>query len=360
MTKSEVLTKPLLDAAPQCVGYQLASPPCGGGKSLLTSKLAYTRRILLTFATVAAVLSLTSCSNNDDPAEPNLGSAPVVVSVALDTTMTHFTTYDTESRAGSQPVLRLQVQAIADKDHRVLARETRLIRPGQPLGGEVRFTLPSGKHHLLAWADYVADSATPTDLYYRTADLTDISFMGSTYVGDNDHRNAYAATAPVEFKVYEGDTTTVIHSDLSLKSIMGKLRFVATDYNEWLSKAQPLRVLVSYTGFLPNRYSVLRGVPFDSTTGISFLTSMRDGSTESGTVTLAEDLVMVNGDESSVQVAMGLYDDDGQLVTRTQTLTVPLRRGGITTVTGHFLTKTSSAGGIGIDPSFGGDINVYY
>ena len=31
MTKSEVLTKQLLDAAPQCVGYQLASPPCGGG-----------------------------------------------------------------------------------------------------------------------------------------------------------------------------------------------------------------------------------------------------------------------------------------------------------------------------------------
>ena len=281
----------------------------------------------MTFATVAAVLSLASCSNNDDPAEPNLGSAPVVVSVALDTTMTHFTTYDTESRAGGQPVLRLQVHAIADKDHRVLARETRLIRPGQPLGGEVRFTLPSGKHHLLAWADYVADSATPTDLYYHTADLTDISFMGSTYVGDNDQRNAYAATAPVEFKVYEGDTTTVIHSDLSLKSIMGKLRFVATDYNEWLSKAQPLRVLVSYTGFLPNRYSVLRGVPFDSTTGISFLTSMRDGSTESGTVTLAEDLVMVNGDEAKIkQVITNLINNAVKYCGEDKVIQVSLRR----------------------------------
>ena len=307
---------------------------------------------------VAAAFTLSSCSDSNEPDGPTLGSAPVVVSFSLDTTMTHYTTFDCESRANGQPVMRLQLQAVTDRDHRVLASETRIIRPGDALDGQVRFTLPSGSHHLLAWADYVDDTATPTDLYYHTADLTDITFAGTNYVGDTDWRNAYAATAPVEFKVYEGDTTTVIHSDLALRSVMGKLRFVATDYNQWLPTAQSLRVLVSYTGFLPNHYSVLRGVPFDSTTGISFITAMRDGSPQDGTVTLAEDLVMVNGDESSVQVAIGLYDDDGKLVSRSPSLTVPLRRGGITTVTGHFLTKTASTGGIGIDPSFGGDITI--
>lgn len=305
------------------------------------------------------VFSFASCSN-DEPGEPNLGSATVAVDFSVDTTMTAFTTFDTESRAGGQHALRLMVQAIADNDRRVLATDTRIIRPGQPLSGEIRFTLPSGSHHLLAWADYVDDSGTPADKYYSTADLTDITFLGTTYVGDTDWRNACSATAPVQFRVYEGDTT-VIRSQLTLKSIMGKIRFVSTDYNEWLPKAQPLRTLVAYTGFLPNHYSVLRGMPFDATTGVSFLTEMRGASTVGdGSITLAEDLVMVNGDESSVQVAIGLYDDSGKLVSTSGTLTVPLRRGGITTVTGHFLTKTQNSGGIGIDPGFDGDINIHF
>ena len=328
--------------------------------SFLFSLIAKARQAVVAAGVFAIVVLFAACSNNDEPDEPNLGSAPVVVSYSVDTTMTAYTTFDTESRAGSDMAMRLTIQAIADKDRRVLATDTRIIRPGQPLSGQLQFTLPSGSHHILAWADYVEDKTQPTDLYFVTSDLTDITFRGNTYVGDNDWRNASSATAPVNFKVYEGDTTTVIRSELALKPIMGKIRFVSTDYNEWLPKAQPLRTLVSYTGFLPNHYSVLRGVPFDATTGISFITQMRDASTVGeGCVTLAEDLVMVNGDESSVQVAIGLYDDDGKQVCSSGMLTIPIRRGGITTVTGHFLTKTASAGGIGIDPSFNGDINVH-
>lgn len=330
----------------------------GGLESLKTQGVAIAQQACALSA-ILLFFCLISCNSND-PADPNLGSAPVVVSVSVDTAMTAYTTYSTESRAGESHVLRLQVQAIADDDHRILASDSRVIRPGQPLSAEFNFTLPSGKHHLLAWADYVDDTTSPTDLYYHTSDLTDISFVGK-YMGDTDWRNAYSGHTPIDFKVYKGDTTTVIHSDVSVRSIMGKIRFISTDYNEWLDKAQPLRVLVSYTGFLPNHYSVLRGVPFDSTTGISFITAMRDGNTEGdGSVVMAEDLVMVNGDESAVQVAIGLYDDDGKLVSSSGTLTVPLRRGGITTVTGHFLTKTASAGGIGIDPSFNGDFNIFF
>ena len=76
---------------------------------------------------------------------------------------------------------------------------------------------------------------------------------------------------------------------------------IATDYNEYLEKGQNLRILVAYTGFLPNRYSVLRGVPFDATTGVNFLSGMTELSTEGdGSATLGYDYVMVNGDEPLV------------------------------------------------------------
>ena len=144
--------------------------------------------------------------------------------------------------------------------------------------------------------------------------------------------------------------------------IMGKIKFVATDYNQFLVKPIGLRIMVAYPGFLPHRYSVVRGVPFDATTGVYFITNeLTELSTEGdGSATLGYDYVMVNGDESSVTVALGLYNDEGKLVGQSGNINVPIRRGGLTVVKGHFLTKTQSSGGIGIDPNFEGDINVYY
>ena len=181
------------------------------------------------------------------------------------------------------------------------------------------------------------------------------------YEGNNDYRNAYSGSAAVSFKVKLGDTTTVVREQLPLRSIMGKVKFVATDYNEYLAKGQNLRILVAYSGFLPYRYSVPRGVPFDATTGVNFVSSISETSTEGdGTATLGWDYVMVNGEESSVTMALGLYNDEGQLVGQSSTLNVPIKRGGITVVKDDFLTKTASGGGIGIDPSFDGDINIYF
>ena len=317
-----------------------------------------TRVLCAAFVVLFALFS-TSCSESSK-SKPQLGSAPVVVQVSIDTTMTHWQDYEVDSRASSAPLLRCKLQALSS-DNRVVATETHVFQPGEKLTTTFNLTLPSGQYSLLAWSDYVSSSNTNADLHYLTDNLCDITFTGS-YNGNDYSRNAYSGVTPIDFKVYQGDTTTVINSDISAKSIMGMIKFVANDYNKFLVKPMSLRFLIAYTGFLPHRYSVLRGVPFDATTGVSFLTNnMTEISTEGdGSATLGYDYVMVNGDESSVTVAIGLYDDDGKLVGSSGNINVPIKRGGITIVSGQFLTKTQSSGGIGIDPSFGGDINIYY
>ena len=306
----------------------------------------------------AILLIFSACSN--DKAEPKLGSAPVVVTVAVDTAMTHWQDYEVDSRASSAPLLRCKLQALSS-DNRIVASETHLFHPGDPLTVTFNLTLPSGAYRLMAWSDYVDAAAPSADLHYLTTDLRDITFTGS-YQGNDPSRNAYSGVTPIDFKVYEGDTTTVITSDIPVKPIMGKIKFVATDYNQFLVKPIGLRIMVAYPGFLPHRYSVVRGVPFDATTGVYFITNeLTELSTEGdGSATLGYDYVMVNGDESSVTVALGLYNDEGKLVGQSGNINVPIRRGGLTVVKGHFLTKTQSSGGIGIDPNFEGDINVYY
>lgn len=330
-----------------------------GGVEREVEKTNRSSRVVLTAILATFLILITSaCSNSKD--EPKLGSAPVVVTVAVDTAMTHWQDYEVDSRASSAPLLRCKLQALSS-DNRIVASETHLFHPGDPLTVTFNLTLPSGAYSLLAWCDYVDPASPNADLHYSTADLTDVTLAGD-YDGNDHSRNAYSGMAPIDFTVYEGDTTTVITSDVALKPIMGMIKFVATDYNQFLVKPLSVRVMVAYPGFLPHRYSVLRGVPFDATTGIYFITNeLTELSTEGdGSATLGYDYVMVNGDESSVTVALGLYNDEGKLVGQSGNINVPIRRGGLTVVKGHFLTKTQSSGGIGIDPGFEGDINVYY
>ena len=303
---------------------------------------------------------LTSCKGGDEPEV--FGPAPVVVTLQLDTAMVDWQVIN-DSRAVATHDLRCQVAAYpvnssgAIVGAPVMTQTVLFTTAGQST--ECRMVLPSGSYRLLAWADWV-DHGSVTDKYYATSDFGDITFVGR-YEGNNDYRNAYTGKAEVSFQVKQGDTTTVVREQLPLRSIMGKVKFVATDYNEYLEKGQNLRILVAYTGFLPNRYSVLRGVPFDATTGVNFRSGISETSTQGdGTATLGYDYVMVNGEESSVTMALGLYNDEGKLVATSSTINVPIKRGGITVVKDEFLTKTVGGGGVGIDPSFEGDINIYF
>lgn len=307
-------------------------------------------------------LSLVSCSGSSDEPE-GYGSAPVVVSIQLDTAMVAYQEMDVDSRATDACDLRCQVVAYpvnssGSLDALPVAQST-VIFNSKGQQGECRMVLPSGNYRLLAWADYV-DRGSLVDKYYVTSNLGDITFK-DRYVGNTDNRNAYMGGVDVNFQVRQGDTATVIRPTLSLRSVMGKVKFISTDYNAFLEKQQNVRILVAYTGFLPSHFSVPRGVPFDASTGINFISSISDIDTSGdGQATLGFDYVMVNGEESSVTMALGLYDDDGKLVGQTTNINVPIKRGGLTVVKGHFLTMSSGGGGIGIDPSFEGDINVYY
>lgn len=339
-----------------CSSHQALLPDGAKSCAITLSKLKES----LTLAMLCSMLLILACSCSDSKSEPKLGSAPVIVNVNVDTTMTYWQDYIVDSRASSTPLLRCKLQALSS-DNNIIASETHVFQPGEPLTATFKLRLPSDEYRLMAWCDYV-DAAQPSaDLHYLTADLRDVTFTGR-YDGNDPSRNAYSGVTPIDFKVYEGDTTTVINSDIALKPIMGKIKFVATDYNQFLVKPISLRFLIAYTGFLPHRYSVVRGVPFDATTGANFITNaMTELSTEGdGSATLGYDYVMVNGDESSVTVALGLYNDEGKLVGQSGNLNVPIKRGGLTVVKGHFLTKTQSSGGIGINPDFEGDINVYY
>ena len=72
---------------------------------------------------------------------------------------------------------------------------------------------------------------------------------------------------------------------------------------------------------------------------------------------LGFDYVMVNGRESSVMVAVGLFDEEGVRLSMTNPIEVPLKRSMLTTVKGSFLMQ-DTGGGVAIDPAFDGEYNI--
>ena len=69
------------------------------------------------------------------------------------------------------------------------------------------------------------------------------------------------------------------------------------------------------------------------------------------------DYILVNGTESSIIVAVGLFDKEGNQLSMTTDIEVPIVRSKLTTVRGSFLMQ-EAGGGVYVDSSYDGDINI--
>ena len=69
------------------------------------------------------------------------------------------------------------------------------------------------------------------------------------------------------------------------------------------------------------------------------------------------DLFFINGLQSTIRVALDIYDPDGERIAGFPSLDVPVWLSTITLVKGNFLT-TKASGGVGIDPGFDGEFNI--
>ena len=108
--------------------------------------------------------------------------------------------------------------------------------------------------------------------------------------------------------------------------------------------------------YMPSVYNAHIDKPVNSMTGVAF-----DGAitrADGNTAELGSDYISVNGHETSVQVAVDVYDrNTGTRVASTNPITVPLVRNRLTIVRGRFLTSKAGSS-VGISPDFKDDINI--
>ena len=243
----------------------------------------------------------------------------------------------------------------------------------------VTIQLSEGDYDLYCWSDY-ADAASQIPYFFDSSDFHNIIYS-EPYNGNNELRDAFRGN--VTFSV-ESTLNAEYHQDveLMLERPFARYEFRATDIRDFVDREitrgglsgsdRPLdgppanieqrlpsiksyRVKMIYPGYMPSKFDNLLNRPVDSATGMSYDAEIRILSEDEAR--LGFDHVMVNGHESSIAVAMEVYDPDGELIGRTSTINVPTKRGRNTIVRGRFLTSQAT-GGVGIDPSYDGDYNV--
>lgn len=258
----------------------------------------------------------------------------------------------------------------------------------------VTISLPPGSYRYVVWSDYV-EAGSDADLYYDTSDFSEIALRSAgspseAYIhrGNSPWRDAFRGEGSfrvgADGAMYAPDdrdcASPLAEAVITMRRPLARYVFVTTDLSDFISRhglrplsdevdtessPRPLptvdlsdfRVVFRYTGYMPSVYNAHIDKPVNSITGVSFdgaITRADDGNTAE----LGSDYISVNGHETSVQVAVDVYDrNTGTRVASTNPITVPLVRNRLTIVRGRFLTSKAGSS-VGISPGFKDDINI--
>ncbi len=226
--------------------------------------------------------------------------------------------------------------------------------------------MPSQNVLLLVWADYVSRGST-ADLYYNTADLTELKIIKPYKYGD-DSKAAFTAAEPLDLRQHAAQA---VSKTILLESPFASYKVVSNDVKKYqtmqLAGESPAHLLTrqaSYELFLPFGYNVAKQEANHFESGIAFNTSL-SAESSADTVVLMYDYVFVSKTNPSMQgtynshvgLSMAIYATTGIAINAINGLNVPLRRGWMTIVKGPFLT-TEAGTGIGVDPDFEGNIDI--
>lgn len=239
---------------------------------------------------------------------------------------------------------------------------------------EFLLEVPAGDYTIMVWSD-LTETVNGDFRFYDAADFSQIVLKGE-HEGNNDYRDAFRGSRDVSLVAgIEEKTPETVRVEMVRP--LAKYEFVTTDVQAFIDKEvraalsrgetlpeeapsrgidfEKYRVEIYYVGFMPDTFNMFTDKPSDSSTGVSF--PGRISMLDNGEASLGFDYVFVNGVESAVTVQVGIYDEDGNRLSMSNPVNVPLQRSKHTLLKGKFLMQNAS-GGVSIDTSYSGDHNI--
>lgn len=240
---------------------------------------------------------------------------------------------------------------------RVLRKEEFVTKTGAENEYTATLMVTPGTYDMRLWADYTTDATT--DHHYITTNTQDVKILPKEqYVANADTKDAFV-NAQTLTVAKTGQTVNI-----TMNRPVAKYRIVATDLEKYETirkqrnypPIEELNISVVYESYLPAGYDMWTGTLTDSQMGYGYNSAISENTDTM--VTLAKDFVLVNGEESGVQVKLLLKDSTGKVISGVSGITINYRSGYLTTIKGDFLT--AGKGGVDIVTEWEGEYNVEF
>lgn len=235
-------------------------------------------------------------------------------------------------------------------------------------------TLPAGNYNLMVWSDLVRNEG---DTPFYNADNFEGVFLQEKHTGNTDYRDAFRGRNSISLTpdIYEQIKDTL---SIDMQRPLAKYEFITTDLEEFIEKEiariaiakgekpelsddAPSRVIdisdynvvFYYTGFMHDEFDMYEDRPSDVNTNVSFKSSITKISDNEAS--LGFDYVFVNGSKTSVMVQVAIFNKEGERLSLTEEIGVPLYRNHHTKLRGSFLMQNAK-GGVHVNPEYDGEI----
>lgn len=322
----------------------------------------------LLFFLVASMLLGVSCQQQNEFGELNNGDA---VTVQLNMGIPELATRsgETNMNSGLGAIDNFSENEWAEYDLRYIlevydtdksltepikAREVQTYEKYQETMFEVRL-IPNRNYRFVVWADFVKQGSED-DLNYNTTDLNDIT-RRSIIAMDECH-DAYFIKEDIRIE------DTGLNKSLVLKRPFGKIRVIATDFNEVNYGSEPSHVMVKFHNH--DLFTSLNAVTgkaegkafneyeYDITKSKSAYTEGYDK--DEANMTLFADYILADDmGAQEVNFEITVWGEDGRVINSHDFNTqIPLERNHLTTIVGNLLTLQNKIE-ISIDDDFDGE-----
>ena len=233
--------------------------------------------------------------------------------------------------------------------------------------------LHTRKYKVVVWMDYVK-KGTQTDLYYLTSNGTALNAVhqpsADNYRACSDFKDVQTFVSDIDLTPYAGQWFADITIPAPLERPVAKITVLANDLAEYAAHigyegsleklAEDIEIEFSYDGYFPTGFNAHTGKLNDSQLGYGFNSpaSYPYDFEQKDYTRIGFDYVFVNGDSSSVTITVKIKTKGGKLINVVNNVVVPITRGKETVLIYKFFTK-EYVPGIGINPEFDGEFNVY-
>ena len=233
--------------------------------------------------------------------------------------------------------------------------------------------LHTRKYKVVVWMDYVK-KGSESDLYYLTSNGTALNTIhqpsADKYTAGSDFKDAQTHMSEIDLTSYADQWYASITIPAPLYRPVAKITLLANDLAKFADQigytgslkelADQITLEFSYDGYYPTGFNAVTGRLNDSQTGYGFESPASYPYTleDVDYSRLGYDYVFVNGESSSVTVSVKIKFKDGRFINEVNNVVVPIKMGRETVIIFKFFTK-DYVPGIGIDPGFDGEYDVY-